>query len=136
MKKRNADSRNSSITRTSLPVLASLALMLGAGVVAAGVLADSAIALKRQKELLHLLRHDCGSCHGMTLKGGLGKPLLPENLADRDARVLAEVILDGIPGTPMPPWRGILAEREARWLAERLKQGLNAPAGREHAKSP
>jgi len=37
----------------------------------------------RQTELLYLLKHDCGSCHGMTRKGGLGPALLPANLRDR-----------------------------------------------------
>ncbi|MGD8874759.1 MAG: cytochrome c, partial [Gammaproteobacteria bacterium] len=36
----------------------------------------------RQAQLLYLLKHDCGSCHGMTRKGGLGPALLPENLHD------------------------------------------------------
>ncbi len=80
---------------------------------------------ERRQELTHLVRQDCGSCHGMTLKGGLGKPLLPENLAGRDADVLAEIILDGIPGTPMPPWRGLLSEQDALWIARRLKEGLD-----------
>ncbi len=74
--------------------------------------------------LTHLLIQDCGSCHGLTMQGGLGKPLLPETLADRSAEILAEIILDGIPGTPMPPWRGQLTEDEARFLAETLKAGL------------
>ena len=79
---------------------------------------------ERAKELVHLVRQDCGSCHGMTLKGGLGKPLLPDNLADRDAGALAEIILDGIPETPMPPWRGQLSESEALWIARKLKEGF------------
>jgi len=79
---------------------------------------------KPVKELIRLVRQDCGSCHGLTLKGGLGKPLLPENLAGRDADTLAQIILDGIPGTPMPPWRGILSERDARWIARKLKEGF------------
>ncbi len=81
-------------------------------------------APERTRELVHLVRQDCGSCHGMTLKGGLGKPLLPENLADRDAETLAEIILDGIPETPMPPWRGQLTETEALWIARKLKEGF------------
>ena len=74
--------------------------------------------------LTHLLVQDCGSCHGLDLRGGLGKPLLPENVSDRSVEVLAEIILDGIAGTPMPPWRGLLNEDEARFLAETLKRGL------------
>ena len=31
----------------------------------------------RQAELIHRLKHDCGSCHGMTMKGGLGPPCCP-----------------------------------------------------------
>ncbi len=79
---------------------------------------------KPVKELVRMVRQDCGSCHGLTLKGGLGKPLLPENLADRDAETIAQIILDGIPGTPMPPWRGLLAERDALWIARKLKEGF------------
>ncbi len=78
----------------------------------------------RVKALIHLVRQDCGSCHGMTLKGGLGKPLLPRDLAGRDAQTLAEIILDGIPDTPMPPWRGQLSRADALWIARKLKEGF------------
>jgi cytochrome c55X len=78
----------------------------------------------RQSELLSLLRHDCGSCHGLTMKGGLGPPLLPADLDGKTEQVLVETILDGRPQTPMPPWRSELSETEAAWLVERLRQGL------------
>ncbi len=78
----------------------------------------------RQAELIHRVKHDCGSCHGLTMKGGLGPPLLPARLADRSDGDLMEVILDGVPGTPMPPWRGELSEDEARWIVRALKEGL------------
>lgn len=77
----------------------------------------------RQGELLHLLKHDCGSCHGLTRKGGLGPPLLPADLAGQDPAVLALVILEGVAGTPMPPWKSELSAADAVWLAERLQQG-------------
>jgi cytochrome c55X len=78
---------------------------------------------ERQVQLLYLLKHDCGSCHGMTRKGGLGPALLPENLRDRPEVLLVNTILDGRPGTPMPPWRGELSEADARWLVEALNRG-------------
>jgi cytochrome c55X len=78
----------------------------------------------RQRELVHLLKHDCGSCHGLTLRGGLGPSLLPASLGAQEAEGIAQVILDGVRGTPMPPWRGELAPDEALWLAHRLKQGV------------
>ena len=80
---------------------------------------------ERQEELLYRLRHDCGSCHGMTLKGGLGPALLPGALAARSEDDLAAVILHGVPGTPMPPWDFEISGDEARWLARQLKEGLN-----------
>ena len=78
----------------------------------------------RQGELTHLVRQDCGSCHGMTLKGGLGKPLLPENLSEWNTNDIATIILDGFPGTPMPPWRGELSFADALWIAEQLQKGF------------
>lgn len=83
-----------------------------------------ATAGERSHELKNLVREDCGSCHGMTLKGGLGAPLTPGDLADKDTASLTAIILDGVPGTPMPPWRGLISEADARWIAERLKQGF------------
>ncbi len=87
----------------------------------AGV-ADS--AAQRKTEILHLLKHDCGSCHGMTLRGGLGPSLLPERLKPFTEEQLAATILYGRPGTPMPPWKPFLTEQEALWLAGLLKEGI------------
>lgn len=93
--------------------------MLELAAVLAG-LTQAAIPPTRQGELLHMLTQDCGSCHGLTLKGGLGSPITPSDLAGRDAEGLTEIILDGIPGTAMPPWRPLISEPEARWIAEYL----------------
>jgi cytochrome c55X len=77
----------------------------------------------RQAELLNLLGQDCGACHGLTRKGGLGPSLLPEALAGKSDETLLVTILDGRPGTPMGPWRAMLTEEEARWLVEQLRKG-------------
>lgn len=82
---------------------------------------------QRQAAILHLLKHDCGSCHGMTLKGGLGPPLRPAAIADLSDEALVETILNGRPGTPMAPWRISLNANEAGWLVKRLKEGFNDP---------
>ena len=74
-------------------------------------------------KLANLVLQDCGSCHGLTLRGGLGKPLTSENLGPWDREQLVGIILDGVPGTPMPPWRALLSEGDARWIADRLQQG-------------
>ena len=81
----------------------------------------------RQAELRYLLQQDCGSCHGLTLKGGLGPALTPPALAGKPPEFLQYTILYGRPGTAMPPWRGILSDDESRWLAERLLAGEGQP---------
>lgn len=90
------------------------------------VLADEeALSSERQKQLIHLLKQDCGSCHGMTLKGGLGPALLPENLEGKPTLFLKNTIIYGRPGTAMPPWKGLLTEQEAQWLVTQIQQGIN-----------
>jgi len=95
-----------------------LALLLAAAA------ATAQPAPARRAELIELVRHDCGACHGLTLKGGLGPALEPAALAAMSAEQLGFIILHGRRGTPMPPWRDHLSESEARWIADALKQGL------------
>ena len=78
----------------------------------------------RREAILHMLRQDCGSCHGLTMKGGLGPALLPAALAEKDVDQMVYVILNGRRGTPMPPWRDFLDEAEARWVVDQLRRGL------------
>lgn len=77
----------------------------------------------RKNELTHIVKQDCGSCHGMTLKGGLGPALLIENLQEKPILFIQNTILYGRAGTAMPPWKTLLTEQEALWIAEQLKQG-------------
>lgn len=100
--------------------------------VAAGALAaPAAVATEeamvptqpRQRELMHLLKQDCGACHGMRQTGGLGPALTPQALKDKPAASLVATIVSGRPGTAMPPWRPFLTEAEAEWLVARLQKG-------------
>ena len=78
----------------------------------------------RQQELLYLLKQDCGSCHGLTLQGGLGPPLLPAALEGKPAELLVTTILEGRANTAMPPWKSLLTPDEAAWLVEKLQKGV------------
>lgn len=98
--------------------VAALVLIMSAGLALA---ADPPAA--RQKEISHLVRQDCGSCHGMSLAGGLGLPLRPETLRDKPKESLVATILNGRPGTAMPPWNPFLTEAEAEWIVEMLLKG-------------
>ncbi|RTR04480.1 c-type cytochrome [Halomonas nitroreducens] len=75
----------------------------------------------RQAELETLLYQDCGSCHGMTLRGGLGPALTRSRMRAYDREALAALILHGIPGTAMPGWAPLLSDADARWLADHLQ---------------
>ena len=79
--------------------------------------------VQRQRQLEHMLIHDCGSCHGLQLTGGLGPALTAPAMAPRSVKALEQIITGGVPGTPMPPWSGILDSDEIRWLAHRLREG-------------
>ncbi len=78
----------------------------------------------RRQQLVRMVRQDCGSCHGMRLLGGLGPPLTPQALAERPLDSVTATILHGRPGTPMPPWRGMVSDDEAGWIARNLVAGF------------
>ena len=78
----------------------------------------------RRGELLNMVRQDCGSCHGLTMKGGLGPALLPSSISAKDPEQLRFVILHGRRRTAMPPWSRFLTEAEAAWVVEMLRRGL------------
>ena len=74
----------------------------------------------RQGELKNILYQDCGSCHGMTLKGGLGPALTRQALRGKPRRYLEVIISEGAATTPMPPWKHILSAADIAWLAAYL----------------
>ncbi len=78
---------------------------------------------ERAAELERLVLQDCGSCHGMTLKGGLGPDIRAETLDGWPREALVSVILDGVPDTPMPPWRPLISTADAEWIADFLLLG-------------
>lgn len=80
------------------------------------------ISPERQQALRDLLKQDCGACHGLTLKGGMGPALLPETLAGKSDDFLADTILNGRQGTAMPPWQPFMNRDEALWLVKILRK--------------
>ncbi len=80
------------------------------------------ISAARQIRLMDLLLADCGSCHGMTLKGGLGPSLLAEDLKNKSDALLFYTIKEGRKNTPMPPWKPFMTDDEIRWMIQQLRQ--------------
>jgi cytochrome c55X len=103
-------------------VLATLGVAVLMG--AAGPAVAEEMAAGRAGALETMLIQDCGSCHGLRMTGGLGKPLTPEAIADWSDDGLVATILYGRPGTAMPPWRALLSDADAQWMVDRLRQGV------------
>lgn len=76
-----------------------------------------------EARLTNLVVQDCGSCHGLTLRGGLGPPLRPEDLAELPVEAIAAIIREGVPDTAMPPWKPLLSPEEIHWISQQLKSG-------------
>lgn len=84
-------------------------------------LAHADVSKERAVVLDNLLQHDCGSCHGLTLRGGLGPALTRDLMRTRTTQALAAAIRDGVPGSAMPPWRELLAAEDIDYLVRRLQ---------------
>lgn len=80
---------------------------------------------EQRPDLIDLVSQECGSCHGQTLKGGLGPDLRAQTLKGRSADNLAEIILYGIPDTAMPGWHPLVSKQDALWIANYLLRGNN-----------
>ncbi|TYC53591.1 cytochrome c [Zoogloea oleivorans] len=101
-----------------------VAVLLGLTALAVGAAPAAEPQPERQQALVHMVRQDCGSCHGMRLAGGLGPALLPAGLAALPDESLIATILYGRPGTAMPGWQRFMNEAEAGWIVTRLKEGF------------
>ncbi len=95
---------------------------IGLALMIAGNVMAEAQSLERQQALKDMLKNDCGACHGLTLKGGLGSALTPEALADKNTDLLINTVLQGKKGTAMPAWKKIISKQEALWLIKYLKK--------------
>lgn len=112
--------------RRHITRLASWTLATALGSAAAAPAWGNAVAptAERQAQLIHMVRQDCGSCHGLYLTGGLGPALTRDALAERSLDSLIATTLHGRPGTAMPGWKAMLSEADAHWIAQQLLRGF------------
>lgn len=99
-----------------------LSFILCGGFFSATPFLHADVSPQRAQELQHLLKHDCGSCHGMTLKGGLGPSLLINDLRSREPLYLQQIIREGVTGSAMPPWKALLSADDINFLVQQLLQ--------------
>ena len=106
------------------PLALALLTVLMFGVTFASSVSAAELNRERAAQLAYMVRQDCGSCHGMTLKGGLGPALVPAALKGKPAAYIKQVILYGNKDTAMPGWAALLSEADADWISERLLSGF------------
>jgi cytochrome c55X len=97
-----------------------LSVVVGTILLVAGAYAG---APQSRAELENFVVQDCGSCHGLTMRGGLGPPLRPKDLEQLPAEAIAAIIREGVDGTAMPPWKALLTNEEILWISRQLKSG-------------
>lgn len=107
-----------------IPLAVHVAVFVGTALIAAYASASTAAEPARERELIRLVRQDCGSCHGLQLSGGLGPALLPTALADKPEEALVATVLNGRPGSAMPGWSRFMDETEATWVVRALITGF------------
>ena len=47
---------------------------------------------------------------------------MPGQFAQRGDVAVVNFAIDGVPGTAMPPWRPLISQSEALWIAQYLKK--------------
>jgi nitrite reductase (NO-forming)/hydroxylamine reductase len=71
--------------------------------------------LIQEKPVSAYFMDSCSGCHGPTRQGATGPALLPQRLDQTDEYYI-DVILNGKPGTVMPPWSSVLSDEDATAL--------------------
>ncbi|WP_457745219.1 cytochrome D1 domain-containing protein [Sulfurimonas sp.] len=64
---------------------------------------------------------ECQGCHGTNHQGGVGADLRPASLAKKNSYTLAEIILNGVPGTAMPSWNNTFNKADADKMVDYLQ---------------
>lgn len=95
-----------------------------AGIATDPLWASSELTDERIRQLNQMLIHDCGSCHGLTLNGGLGPALTPAAMQGKPTETIRQTIVNGRKGTPMPPFGSMLTGQEIDWLVDAIKDGI------------
>jgi nitrite reductase (NO-forming)/hydroxylamine reductase len=68
-----------------------------------------------------VFERECQGCHGPKHQGGVGSDIRPAVVKPKNAQMLAETILNGRPGTAMPPFKEIFSKNEAATMVDYLQ---------------
>jgi nitrite reductase (NO-forming)/hydroxylamine reductase len=68
-----------------------------------------------------MFEKECQGCHGPNHEGGVGADLRPTQIAKKNAYTLSETILNGRPGTAMPPFESKMNKADAQKMVDYLQ---------------
>ena len=86
-------------------------------VAAATLMSTAAVAFDADA----VFERECQGCHGPKHQGGVGSDIRPAVLKPKNSQMLSETILNGRPGTAMPPFKGTLSKNEAAKMVDYLQ---------------
>ena len=85
------------------------------------LLATGAFAGTSNMDVASVFEKECQGCHGPNHEGGVGADLRPNVIAKKNAEDLAQVILNGRPGTAMPPFKEKFSQADAQKMVDYLQ---------------
>ncbi len=90
-------------------------------VAAMAVISTGLFAGTSNMDVEKMFEKECQGCHGPNHEGGVGADLRPAKLDKKNAYTLAEVILNGRPGTAMPPFVEKMNQADAQKMVDYLQ---------------
>jgi mono/diheme cytochrome c family protein/DNA-binding beta-propeller fold protein YncE len=80
------------------------------------------------RPVVRLFQDACSGCHGASRQGGTGPALIPQRLGSVGEEFLEAVIINGRPGTAMPPWKDVLKDEQVKDLIKYILSPVEAEA--------
>jgi aldose sugar dehydrogenase len=92
---------------------------------------EAALGFQKPSPPAALYAQYCASCHGPTLRGGLATSLVDDEWkhGSDDASIM-KVVMGGVAGTPMLPFKGILDDGQLRQVVYYIRQQAAAQKGK------
>ena len=90
-------------------------------VAALAVVSSGLFAGTSSMDVEKVFEKECQGCHGPNHEGGVGSDLRPKVISKKNAYMLAETILNGRPGTAMPPFKDKFTKADADKMVDYLQ---------------
>jgi len=90
-------------------------------VAALAVVSSGLFAGTSNMDVEKVFEKECQGCHGPNHEGGVGSDLRPKVISKKNAYMLAETILNGRPGTAMPPFKDKFTKADADKMVDYLQ---------------